>query len=158
MARELLTNWGDFQVAIDRLLELAEREILVYDGDLAHLKLDSAPRIGHLKRLLQPRRQDCLRLSLQDTTLLQRNNPRLIGLMADYTSGIPVLQTPEHLGHRRDSMILVDGRHGLILFERSQPRSKLLIDEMQEIEPYLQCFEQIWQEGGTPFSATTLGL
>jgi hypothetical protein len=55
-------------------------------------------------------------------------------------------------------MILVDGRHGLVLFERSQPRFKLLVDEAQEIEPYLQRFEQIWLEGGTPFSATALGL
>lgn len=158
MARELLTNWGDFQSAIDRLLELAEREILIHDGDLAHLKLDSLPRIEHLIRLLQPRRPDCLRFSLQDTSLLQRNNPRLIRLLTDYSSSIAVLQTPEHLDHQRDSMILVDGRHGLILFERSQPRFKLLIDEAQEIEPYLQRFEQIWLEGGTPFSATTLGL
>lgn len=158
MARELLTNWGDFQSAIDRLLELAERDILLYDGDLAHLKLDSPPRIEHLKRLLLPRRPDCLRIALQDTSMLHRTNPRLMRLLADYSGSIAVLRTPEHLAHHRDSMILVDGRHGLVLFERSQPRFKLLIDEALEIEPYLQHFEQIWQEGGTPFSVTTLGL
>lgn len=158
MARELLTSWDEFQSAVDRLLALAEREIQIYDRDLARLKLDAAPRLEHLKRLLHPRRPDCLRIALQETTLLQSNNPHLIRLLTDHSTGMSVLKTPEQLDHLRDSMILVDGCHGLILFDRNQSRSKLLIDEAQELEPYRQRFEQIWMEGGTPFSATTLGL
>lgn len=158
MARELFTSWNDLQLAIDRLLALAEHEILIYDGDLSRLKLDSGPRLEHLRRFLQPRRRDCLRIALQETSLLQRNNPHLMRLLADYSGCMTVLETADQLDHLRDSMILVDGRHGLILFDRNQPRSKLLMDENRELEPYRERFEQIWQEGGTPVSATTLGL
>lgn len=158
MARELLTSWGDFQLAVDRLLALAEREILVYDDDLARFKLEGGPRLDCLKRLLQPRRQNCLRIALQKASTLQRSSPRLMRLLADYSGCMTVLETPDHLNHLRDSMLLVDGRHGIVLFDRNQARLKLLVDETRELEPYLQRFEELWQEGGSPLSATTLGL
>jgi hypothetical protein len=55
-------------------------------------------------------------------------------------------------------MILVDGRHGLIRFDRDQPRSKLLLDDPEAIRPYLQRFDALWHEGGEPVSTVTLGL
>lgn len=55
-------------------------------------------------------------------------------------------------------MILVDEKYALIRFERDLPRSKLLIDEPDEVRPYLSRFKEIWAEGGEPVSSTTLGL
>ncbi|MBS1190990.1 MAG: hypothetical protein H6R10_2782 [Rhodocyclaceae bacterium] len=158
MARELLTSWGEFQSAADRLLALAEREILIYDHDLARLQLDASFRQDYLRRLLQPGRADCLRIALRETALVQRTNPRLMRLLADHPTGMTMVKTPDHLAHLRDAMILVDGRHGLVLFDQDQPRSKLLTDEGEELEPYCQRFEEIRREGGTPVSPTTLGL
>lgn len=55
-------------------------------------------------------------------------------------------------------MILVDGRHGLIRFDLEQARSKLLIDETEELHPYYRRFEEIWSEQAEEITATTLGL
>ena len=55
-------------------------------------------------------------------------------------------------------MIIVDDKHGLIRFERDMPRSKLLIDEGNELRPYLEKFRAIWTEGGERISSSTLGL
>jgi hypothetical protein len=158
MARELLTSWSDFQTGLDRLLAIAEEEILVYDKDLTLVKMEGLPRLEHLKRLLQPQRADRIRIALQDFSMVQRNNPRLMHLLADHSMGMTVVETPGHLGHLRDSLIIADGRHGLVLFDRSQPRSKLLLHEKDEVEPYRRRFEEIWAEGGTRLAATTLGL
>lgn len=158
MARELFTSWGEYQSAIDRLLALAEWEIRIYDQDMIELKLDSSPRLYHLKRLLQANRPDSIQCALRNFEPLKCDCPRLMHLLADYTHGMTIQQTPEHLGHLRDAMILVDGQHGLIRFDREQPRSKLLIGESEELLPYLRRFEEIWNEGGTPLSITTLGL
>lgn len=158
MARELFTSWGDYQSAIDRLLALAEREIRIYDQDMLGLKLDSPSRLEHLKRLLQANRPDTLQVALRDYEPIRRDCPRLMQLLADYNHGMTVQQTPEHLAHLRDAMVLVDGHHGLIRFDRDQPRSKLLIGETEELQPYLKRFGEIWAEGGTPLSITTLGL
>ncbi len=55
-------------------------------------------------------------------------------------------------------MIIADGKHGLIRFERDMPRSKLLIDEADELRPYLARFEEIWTEGGVRITHSVTGL
>ena len=99
-----------------------------------------------------------MRIALRNTAPLQQRQPLLQRLLTTYSHNSAVQQTPEQLSHLRDSMILVDDAHALIRFDRDQPRSKLLIDEPEEVMPYRRRFEEIWAEGGTPVGTTTLGL
>lgn len=158
MARELFTSWGEYQSALDRLLAMAEQEIRIYDEDLVILKLDAAPRLDQIKRLLKGNRPDTVQVALRNSEPFKHHQPRLLTVFATHAHAMAVQQTPEQLGHLRDSMILVDGRHGLIRFDRDQPRSKLLVDEIEELLPYRRRFEEIWNEGGIVVSPTTLGL
>lgn len=158
MARELLTSWGEYQLALDRLLAMAEHEIRIYDEDLVILKLETAPRLEQLKRLLQQNRADTLQVALRNSEPFKHHQPLLLKVLATHAHTMAVQQTPEQLAQLRDSMVLVDGRHGLIRFDRDQPRAKLLVDEIEELMPYRRRFEEIWNEGGIPVSPTTLGL
>ena len=54
MTRELITTWADYQMALDRLLALATRQVMIYDEDLKQLSLDGA-RLAHLQRRLRLR-------------------------------------------------------------------------------------------------------
>lgn len=158
MARELITSWGDYQAAIDRLLALASRKICIYDQDIQPLKLESPARLVALQRVLQGPDRDALQIALRDGTALRRDHPLLGRLLTTYGHHAQVQQTAEQLAHLRDSMILVDGKHALIRFDRDQARSKLLIDEADEIRPYLVRFAEILAEGGEPITTSTLGL
>lgn len=158
MSRQLFTTWSDYQAGVDRLLALATREIRIYDGSLGELKLDAAARSAALQRLLHGEERDCLQIALRDASRLPRECPRLMQLLGRYAHIMTVRQTPEQLGDLRDSLLLVDRRHGLIRFDRDQARCKLLIDEEEELRPYLQRFEEIWGTDCTPISPTTLGL
>jgi hypothetical protein len=158
MSRELFTSWTDYQSAIDRLLALAAKRIWVYDEDLGMLHLETAERIEMLKRPLASTRQDCLRIALRNTAPLLQRQPLVQRLLATHSHNSAAQKTPEQLSHLRDSMILVDDGHALIRFDRDQPRSKLLIDEPEEVMPYRRRCEEIWAEGGIPVATTTLGL
>ena len=159
MSRELFTTWSDYQSAIDRLLALATKHIWIYDEDLGMLHLENPERIEMFKRPLAAVPHDCLRIALRNTVSLQQHRrPLLQRLLTTYSHNSAVLQTPDQLAHLRDSMILVDDAHALIRFDRDQPRCKLLIDEPEDVMPYRRRFEEIWDEGGTPVSPTTLGL
>ncbi|HXE38515.1 MAG TPA: hypothetical protein VN639_08565 [Azonexus sp.] len=158
MARELISSWSDYQVAIDRLLGLACQKICIYDQDLHELKLESPPRLEALKRVLQGPDHDALRLALRDATALHREHPLLGNLLTTYSHHVQAQQTPEQIAHLRDNMIIVDGKHALIRFDRDQARSKLLIDEADEVRPYLIRFAEILSEGGEPITGSTLGL
>ena len=158
MSRELFTSWSDYQIAIDRVLSLAHKRICIYDEDLVQLHFESPARIAILKLVLSEEKHDCLRIALRNSASLQQHQPLLRNLLKTFSHNSAVQQTPEQLGHLRDSIILVDDAHALIRFDRDQARGKLLIDESDEVMPYRRRFEEIWTEGGTPVSATTLGL
>lgn len=158
MARELITSWGEYQTAIDRLLANATHKIWIYDEDLAVLQLESMNRQEILRRIAHTGQADALQIVVRNATPIRQLQPRILNLISTYNHSAALQQTPEQLAHLRDSMILVDDKHALIRFDRDQVRSKLLIDEVDEIRPYLKRFNEIWTEGGEGISGTTLGL
>ena len=158
MSRELVTSWNEYQSALDRLLALARNQVWIYDEDLGMLHLETPERIEALTAPLASLHPDCLRIALRNTEPLQQRQPLIRRLLTVYSHNSAAQQTPEQLGHLRDSMILVDDAHALIRFDRNQPRGKLVIDEPDEVMPYRRRFAEIWAEGGTPVTPTTLGL
>lgn len=158
MARELITSWADYQTALDRLLAIATEKISIYDEDLAMLKLESADRQTALRRILQTGHHGALQVAVRNAGPLRQQHPMLQKLLSTYGHLAVAQETPPQLAHLRDSMILVDDKHALIRFERDLPRSKLLIDETDELRPYLIRFREIWAEGGDNAATMTLGL
>ncbi|MGE5469927.1 MAG: hypothetical protein ACM3X0_03915 [Bacteroidota bacterium] len=159
MARELITSWGDYQTALDRLLVIAEHKIFIYDEDLGHLALEAPPRLAEIRRVLHAARGTSqIRLAVRNGEPLRREHPLLMNLLGQFGHCLAAQQTAPQLAHLRDAMIIVDDRHGLIRFERDQARSKLLLDEPDELKGYLARFDEIWREGGESISITTLGL
>lgn len=158
MARELLTTWQDYRSALDRILALAERQILIYDEDLVQLALESPEHLAAMQRILQSRQQDGVRIALRNADAYLRHHPKLQRLIATYSHLGAVQQTPPQIAHLRDAILIVDDCNALIRFERDLPRGKLLIDEAEEIRPYRRKFEEIWQEQGEFLSPTKLGL
>ncbi|MBS1139547.1 MAG: hypothetical protein H6R13_1000 [Proteobacteria bacterium] len=158
MARELITSWADYQTAIDRLLAIACHKIRIYDEDLSSLKLEAEPRLVNIKRVLQAGQGDALQIALRNASPIRQQHPTFLKLLSTYGHLAAVQETPPQLAHLRDSMILVDDKYALIRFERDLPRSKFLIDEIDEMRPYLTRFREIWTEGGESVTNTTLGL
>ena len=62
------------------------------------------------------------------------------------------------MAHLRDSMLIVDDKHALIRFERDFPRSKLLLDETDELKSYINRFSELSLAGGERVGMTPLGL
>ena len=158
MARELITTWSDYQSAIDRLLAMTSQSLCIYDEDLGRLKLETPSRLKELKRILQEDGRGTLQIAVRSATLLRQHAPLLLGLLTTFSHRATAQETPLSIAHLRDCMIIADGRHALIRFERDLPRSKLLTDEAEELKPYLNRFGEIWTEGGEPITNTTLGL
>ncbi len=155
-----MTSWTDYRAAVDRLLALACEKIAIFDEDLGGLSLGSRANLDHLQGFLSKNGQGvALRIVVRDAAPFQRQQePGLLKLLGLYGHRATALQAPEHLARLRDNMLIVDDRHALIRFDRDQARSKLLLDEADEVRAYLKRFEDIWAEGGDAVGATTLGL
>jgi hypothetical protein len=158
MTRELITHWKDYQAAIDQLLAMPCRKLSIYDEDLVKIRLDDKTRLSKLEQLLQSAQPGSIRIALRSAEAFRRTQTHLIKFLAPYSHIITIQETSPQLNNLRDSMILLDDQHGLIRFDREQARSKILINESDELRPYLLRFEEIWKEPGDVVSATSLGL
>lgn len=158
MAYELITDWTGYREAVEQLLGMARQEILIYDEDILALNLGTLSHIEMLQSVLKTGQRNALRIAVRNGENLTHHAPRLAQLLQMYSHIGAAQQTPEHLAHLRDSMLLVDGIHALIRFDRDHPRSKLLIDEKEALQPYRRRFDEIWAEGGDPLGNTTPGL
>lgn len=156
MTRELITSWTDYQVAIDRLLAEPASQILIFDHNLVHLQLDTPERIAALGAYLQGGAH--IRIVVRDASRVREQHPRLFRLLNDFAHCFSIREAPAHLSHLRDALLLLDNKNALIRFEQDLARSKLLLDEMEEIRPYRQRFDEIWAENGTAIHASATGL
>ncbi|RIX46977.1 MAG: hypothetical protein D3M94_09780 [Rhodocyclales bacterium GT-UBC] len=159
MSRELITSWSEYQLAFERILAMATQKVAIYDANLKLYKLDSPPQQLQIKRiLLLGGHTSRLRIALRATDEVYRETPRLINLLNTYGHVFAMQQTAPELSHLRDAMIIVDDQHALIRFEQNLPRSKLLINENDEVRPYGARFDEIWDQGGDMIHANVLGL
>ena len=158
MARELITSWEGYQTAIDRLLFMACQKICIYDEDLGQLKLESSLRLPQIKRILRAGHKESLQIIVRNAERLHNQSPLLIKLLTDFSHLATAQQSPPNMAHLRDSMLIIDDKHALIRFERDLPRSKLLVDEIDELKPYLNRYSELSSAGGEPIRTSTLGL
>jgi hypothetical protein len=154
----LLTSWSEYSAAVERQLGNARRSIVIFDRDLASLQLERPGTIASLTRLLHSSPAATLRIALQTAGLLQARQPRLLELLRTFAHNFHVVETPPHLANLSDSMLIVDNSSALIRFHNDHARSKEIIGDPEACKPYCRRFDEIWDEGGTPISATVAGL
>lgn len=158
MTRELITNWHDYEIAAERLLTIAQEKILIYANELTAFKLESAANLSAISRILKTNQPGCLQVVLRNCQTWQQTHPLMAKLCLNHSHLITFLQSPADLAHLTDSMLLIDNTHALVRFEERFPRSKLLLDEAEEIRPYLLRFYEICAASNEPYGYSTLGL
>lgn len=159
MATEnLLTSWAEYSTAADELLPLARHSIAIFDHDLSSLRLETPGHHATLLHFLRSTPGAILRIAVQNVDPTRRNSPRLMELLRLFAHSFQLVETPPHLANLADSLLLIDDDKALIRFHRDHARSKNILGDAEACQPYRKRFEDIWNEGGTPVSATTIGL
>jgi hypothetical protein len=141
----LLTSEAEYRQACDTVLARAERELLIFDHDLAAMQLDKKARVDLLIDFLQTDALRRVRIVLHDPGPIERDAPRLLRLIADFSHMIEARQSPDNLRHLADTHLLADGCHGVRRFHVDQPRSAIILHDRAYIHPWQQRFEELWQ-------------
>ena len=155
---ELMTTWAEHDASVERLLPMARHSIAIFDRDLSCFRLESPMLHDHLVRFLRDHPGATLRIAVRQADALQRNSPRLMQLLRLFAHNFHLVETPPHLAHLSDSMLLVDDGHALIRFHHDFARCREIVGDAEACQPYRKRFEEIWNDGCTPISATTIGL
>ena len=157
-AYTLLASEAEYRQACDRVLGLAERDILIFDRDLVALRLDEKTRLEALANFLQTDRLRRIRIVLHDPEPMERGAPRLMQLISRYSHVIDVRQSPDNLRQLADSHVLADENHCVRRFNANQPRSALVLDDPAYVYPWRQRFEELWGLSHPCLRINTTGL
>ena len=158
MTSELITDWSTHDQAFSEILHRATRTIDIFDQDLTRLPLERPEHTETLGRFLASSPQAKLRIILRDPTHFRRDCPRLMKMLLTCSHKMLVMACSEQLAGLSDSLLLVDGFHGLIRFHHDNVRSKRIDDDPEACKPYLLRFTEILREGGETISPTPTGL
>ncbi len=156
--RTLITSRSEYIEAAERMLGLAQRELRVFDPDLAEVDLNSRASIDALRRLLASGRTHRVYVALHDVEHVKTRCPRLLDLIATFPTALLIFRTEGEATKAQDRFVLADESHLVRRPVAAQPRGAIFIDDPIEAHAMRQRFDQIWESSVPAVSATNLGL
>jgi len=144
--------------AIEVLVGLAQRSILVFDIDLSETGWNSAARVEGLARFLRGSCMARLEIIVHDTGYLERSCARLRNLQRLNSEAVAIFRTGAEARGAMDPMVIVDARHYLHRFHVERARAALGIEQPRAAQVLKLRFDDIWATREGELSGTTLGL
>jgi hypothetical protein len=156
--RLLLSTRKEYLDAMERLFELAQHELRIFDADFFHLKID-APRKQDLLRAFMLRSRDSrLYIAVHNADYIRDHCPRLLELLRQFSDRMFIRQTEGDAARAQDSFVLADKRHCVRRPVQAQPRATLKLNDEHESQWIYLRFSEIWDSSVPAVSATTSGL
>ena len=155
---ERFESSGDFQLAVDRLLEQPGRELRLFDPDLAALRVNDPARIERLERFLLASRTRRIYIVVHNTDHVTRQCPRMMALLARFAHAIQVNRTHEEIRELQDSFMVLDSLHYVRRPVASFFRGAIGLGDETEGLAMRARFMEIWAASFPAVSATTVGL
>ena len=128
----------------------------LFDPDFALFQLGAPDVDAELRRFLHA--GGLLRLAMHSAGHLERQEPRFLRLLRDYSHRIECRVTPRSLRQLTDSFAIGDGLHLVRRFHSDHVRGEAAFDAPQEIELLRERFVAIWAESLPGLQPTITGL
>lgn len=138
---------NEYRAALLKVVAAAQNAIRILDHDLQRMALHTPDAYESLKAFLGTDSKRQIHIAVHDFSFIQRNASRLGRLFDKHPQNIQIRLIPESLHHLADSHLLADRKHGTRRFHRDFPRGSLMIGNPEEIAPWWDRFDQIWELG-----------
>jgi len=147
---------AQFQQELRALLGRARASIDAFDPDFALFTLGSPDTDAELRRFLHG--GGVLRLAMHASTHLERQAPRFLRLLRDYSHRIECRVTPRGLRQLTDSFAIADNLHIVRRFHSDHLRGEAAFDATQDTDLPRERFTAIWSESLPGLQSTVTGL
>ena len=149
---------GDYQLALDRVLEQPGRELRIFDPDLKPLRLNSPARIAQLEQVLRASRTRKIHIAVHHTEHLTRHCPRMMELLTLFTHSIQINRTHEEIRNLQDAFLVLDAQHYVRRPVAEHFRGALGLNDETEAQSMRARFQEIWSASYPGVASTTIGL
>jgi hypothetical protein len=148
---------SEYESAIDAVLARATRSIRIFDHSLGR-EYNSSRRHDMLRRYLMASRRNRLLIVVHETQSLDRNGPRILNLLKQFSHAISIHETHANAKSVYDPFVIVDDRCFVHRFHFDEMRGLMAIDDPIGTHTLSERFDEIWEASSPAVSATTLGL
>jgi hypothetical protein len=147
---------AQFQQALRTLLARARATLDLFDPDFALFALGGSEHDAELRRFLHG--GGILRLAMHSSAHLEREAPRFLRLLRDYSHRVECRLTGRSLRQLTDSFAIADDLHVVRRFHSDHLRGEAAFDTPQACELPRERFAAIWEESQAGLQLATTGL
>lgn len=147
----------EYEAVIDSLIPLTQNMIRVFDKSLGRA-YNSPQRHEALSRFLRASRTNRLTIILHETENLERNCPRLILLLKQFSHAVSIRQTLRVAKHVYDPFVIFDASHYVHRFHYDHLRAVQGTHDVLGAQQLLDRFEEIREASVPAVSANVSGL
>lgn len=157
----LMDSTADALDAIDTVVHAAQHELRIFDVSphaLRNRDFGNPARIETLKQLLLANRNHHIRIALHDTAGIESELARLVALKSLFSGQISIHRTINAARDAKDVMLIADDAHYWRKPYFEHPRSVLTLHDLTATQPFIDRFEQIWENTEVAVTGSTVGL
>ena len=155
--RTLLTLRSEYPRAVGELLPRLQRELRIFDPDLADLGLHTEERVAQLREFLRASRNNRIFIALHNVDWVRRA-PRLMKLLGTFSASMLIYQTQGDATRVQDCFVLCDEESFVRRPVATHPRGAFYLDAPAEAHGMRERFDQIWESSFLAVTATQLGI
>ncbi|WP_317204479.1 hypothetical protein [Janthinobacterium sp.] len=146
----------EFEQQLKLCFSRAELRLRMFDPDFALWGLGTLENDASLRRFLLGHGR--IELVAHSNALLERQCPRLLRLLTQFSHRIECRVTDKNLRHLSDSFCIADDRHLVRRFHSEHTRGEAVFDSPPDTELCAERFAAIWAESMPGLHASTTGL
>ncbi|MBI4195392.1 MAG: hypothetical protein HY526_09965 [Betaproteobacteria bacterium] len=147
----------EYEAVIDRMIPQTQRTIRIFDRSLGR-SYNSARRFELLRQFLLAGRPNRLMIVLHETGKLDRECPRMLELLEQFSHAVSIRETLRPARQVYDPFVIFDASHYVHRFHYDHLRAAQGTNDVLGTQQLLDRFAEIWEVSGPPLSANVSGL
>lgn len=155
---EKFDTLNEYHAALDLVIQRAEKNLNIFDFNLADSGYNSLQRFQLLRNFLLAGRNNRLIIILHETDYLTKYCPRIMSLLTQFSHAIDIRQTREQAKQIHDTFLLADNRHYVHRFHYDHPKCQMALDDIQGCASFVQRFNELEKTSDEALPPTILGL
>lgn len=147
----------EYEALIDAHIPRTQRTIRIFDKSLSRA-YNSTARFEALRHFLLAGRANRLMIVLHETELLERNCPRVVELLRQFSTAVKIHQTLKPARNVYDPFVIFDATHYLHRFHYDHLRAAQGSNDVIGAQQLLDRYAEIWEVSAPAIAANTTGL
>jgi hypothetical protein len=147
----------EYEEVIDGFIPQTQRAIRVFDRTLSSA-YNSPQRYESLRQFLLANRANRLLIVLHDAEPIERECPRMLDLVRQFSAAVRIHETKKEAKHVYDPFVVFDSSHYVHRFHYRYLRAAQGVNDVVGAQQLLDRFAEIWEASAHAVTASTSGL